>query len=139
MGINIKIFNMKFVAVALIGTAAAKTAAAPPACITGVTVYSDDKCKTAIDTAKDAKAKAVVDKEVKAAKAWCTVAGVKDKTKKTLDLAAMKAKVAEGPGKCSKTGAADTVKSLMFMNTTKGASYLAAGAAAVLAFAATQF
>ena len=124
---------MKFVAVALIGTAAATTTAKKTtvACVTGVTVYSDDKCAKAIDITKDAKAKAVHDKEVTAAAAWCK--------KKVLDVTEMKKTIAEGPGKCTKTGAKDTVKSLMFMNTTKGASYLAAGAAAVLAFAATQF
>ena len=130
---------MKFVAVALIGTAAATTKATTTPCVVGVTVYSDAACKTAIDTAKDKKAKAVADAQLKAAKAWCTVVDKKDKTKKTLDVTTMKKTVAEGPGKCTKTGAKDTVKSMMYMTTTKGASYMAAGAAAVLAFAATQF
>merc|ERR1711918_31818 len=109
---NIKIFNMKFVAVALIGTAAATTTP----CVVGVTVYSDDACKKVIDTAKDAKAKAVADGALKAAKAWCTVADKKDAKKpKTLDVTTMKKTVAEGPGKCTKTGAKDTVKSMMYM------------------------
>ena len=129
---------MKFVAVALLGTAAATTAkkSTNVPCITGLTVYSDVACKTAIDLTKDAKAKKYVDKKLKEKAAKCTE---DKKDGKGTTMKAADAKLLT-PGKCIKLGTAiDKIKSKMYMNTKKGASYMTAGAAAVLAFAATQF
>ena len=83
-----------------------------------------------------AKAKKYVDDKLKEKAAKCTEdkKDGKGTTMKKADADPLKI------GKCIKLKAAkDNVKSKMYMNTKKGASYLAAGAAAALAFAATQF
>merc|ERR1719263_987193 len=112
---------MKFAAIALVGTVAATTKAST-ACITSVGVYSDEKCKTAIDTTKDKKAKAVVDGYVKVFKPLC-----KD-GKSTMTAAQQKTMPAD---KCTKLAAAvGKIKSVMYHTKKAGAQFMAVGAAA---------
>merc|ERR1719331_1395689 len=121
---------MKFaaVAVALVGTAAADPAAAKTtACIKGVKLYSDEACKTAIDTSKDA-----------AAKTWAATA--KTAFDKLCKDKKMTVSTTYPVDKCTKLAAAvGKVKSVMYFTKAAGSQALAAGAAAALAFAATQF